>query len=74
MFKHLNVHSLAKEIDKLKQLIQFLHQKKIEVDAILLCKTFLHSEAWKSVQIPNFSLSYNKRENTTDGGLHCMLR
>ena len=53
---HLNVHSITRKIDKLKELIQFLHQKKIELDAIILCETFLHAEALKLVQIPNFSL------------------
>ena len=47
---------LNKKIDKLKELIKSLHQKKIEVDAILLSETFLHTEALQSVQIPNFSL------------------
>ena len=63
---HLNVHSLTKKTATLKELIQSLHQKKIEVDAILLCETFLHTEALKSVQIPNFSLYYNNRENAPD--------
>ena len=57
---HLYVHSLMKMIDKLKELIQSLHQKKIEVDAILLCETFLHTEALMLVQISNLSLYYNK--------------
>ena len=56
---HLNVHSLMKKTDKLKVLIQSLHQKEIEVDAIQLYETFLHTEALKLVQVPNFSLYYN---------------
>ena len=45
---HLNGHSLArksKAIDKLKVLVQSLHQEKIKVDDILLCKTFPYTEA-----------------------------
>ena len=41
---------------------------KIEVDAILLCEMFLHTEAFKQVQIPNFIVYYNNGENTTGGG------
>ena len=49
---------------------QFLHQKKImEVDAILLCETFLHTEALKLVLISNFSLYCSNRENTTGWGI-----
>ena len=66
---HLNVCSLTKKIDKFKELVQSLQQKKIEVDALLLCETFLHTVALKLVQIPNFSLYYNNRENTTGEGL-----
>ena len=71
---HLNVCSLAKKIDKLKELIQSLHQKKIEVDAILLCETLLHTEALKLVQISNISLYFKNREIITGReGLPCIL-
>ena len=63
---HLNVCSLTEKIDKLKELIKSLHKKKIEVDVILLCETFFHTEALKLVQIPNFSSYYNNGEHTTD--------
>ena len=53
---HLNVCSLTKLTDKSKELIQPLHQKKTEVDAILLCETFFHTESLKLVQIPNCML------------------
>ena len=62
-----------KKIDKLKELIQSLYQKKIEVDVILLCETFLHTEALKLVQIQNFSPYYNNRENTTGEGIAMYL-
>ena len=55
--------------DTLKELVQSLHQKKIEVDAKLFCETFLLGDAVKLVQIPNFSLYCNIRENTTGWGI-----
>ena len=49
---YLNIHSLLKTLtNKLKELLQSLHQKKIKVDAILLCETFLHIDKLKLVQI-----------------------
>ena len=65
----LNAYSLTKKINKLKELGQSLHQKKIEVDAILLCETFLHTEALKLVQIQTLVLYYNNTENTTGRGI-----
>ena len=52
---YLNVHSLTRKFDKLKQLNQYLHQKKSEVVVILHCEAFLHTEILKLVKIPKFS-------------------
>ena len=41
--------------------------KKIEVDVLLLCETFLHTEALMLVQIPILSMYYIDRGNTTSG-------
>ena len=70
---HLNVHSLTKKIDKLKEFIQSLHQKRTEVDAMLHCETFLQTEALKSVQIPNVGLYYNNSKKIPQvEGLQCI--
>ena len=53
---YFDVHFSTKKTYKVKELIQRPHQKKIKVNATLLCETFLHTEALKLVQIPNFSL------------------
>ena len=58
---HLNALFLNKNIEKLKEIIQFLYKKKIKVGVVVLCETFLHTEVLNLVQFPDLNLYYNNR-------------
>ena len=49
---HLNIQSLLAKFDSFKRMLTELENKKIKLDAILLCETFLHEGNEHLYEIP----------------------
>ncbi len=60
---HLNIHSLPSKFDELKNLLANLEDKKIHIDFILLCETFLVDANSAKFSIPGYSFVYRNRQN-----------
>jgi len=66
---HLNIQSLPAKFDALKLLIHELREKHIVLDFIMLCETFLRDDIVHHFDIPDYSLVYQNRPNSSRGGV-----
>ena len=69
----LNIRSLLSNITELKQLLITLEQKRSRVDIVLLCKTFVNQITCKLVNIPNYDIVSNHRQNNKGGGTAILI-
>ena len=66
---HLNIHSLPSKIDELKSLLSILQDRKVQVDVILLCETFVTDNSKESCKIDGYDLIEEHRKNMQRGGV-----
>ena len=51
---HHNVHSILAKQTELKELLNGLYTENLDLDAILLCETYLNTHIQNLVDIPGF--------------------
>ena len=69
----LNIRSMLSNLSELRQLIRTLDNKGMQVDLILLCKTFLNKKTIKLVNIPGYELITSCRELSKGGGTTILI-
>ena len=69
-----NIRSILSNQTELKQLLQTLENKNSIADIILLCETFLNARTTKLVNIPNYTLVSNHRQNRKGSGMCILIR
>ena len=70
----LNVRSLLAHQQELRHLLHTLKNKGSMVDAVLLCETFITNKTLKLINIPDYEIMSNHRENLKGGGTAILLR
>ena len=73
-FLHLNIHSLNKNADNLKSLLDDLHFKKKDVDVVMLCETFLTETNKSSGHVDGYESHHAYRTGKTGGGVSILIR
>lgn len=71
---HLNIRSLNKNHDNLKELISTLAKSNVKLDFILLCETWLHDMNSGLVDIDGYKCLTKNRDSTTGGGIAIYVR
>lgn len=66
---HLNVRSLHKKIDMLKEFIQVLETKNVTIDVLLLSETWLNENNDSLTHIEGYQFFHLNRKMTNGGGL-----
>lgn len=70
---HLNIRSLNKNLENLKELIVTLTKQCVMLDVILLCETWLHSGNMALINIEGYTC-LTKNRDSTGGGLAILVR
>ena len=70
----INIHSVSAKLDDLRNLISTLYEKKIIVDFIMLCETFLNDSNMQLCQIDGYNLVCKNRINGKRGGVAIYVR
>lgn len=65
---HINIQSLPAKLDKLKNMLVDLSERKINIDFLMLCETFMKDDTSHHCNIPGYNLSYKNRSNKVRGG------
>ena len=71
---HLNIHSLPSKYDQLQLMMRRLNTKKIELDYILLCETFLNNNNQSLYNIKGYEMITRNRITNTKGGVAIYLK
>ena len=71
---HLNVRGLQSKIDDLKLLVHALNLEGIQVDAIMLCETFMKHDTTPLMHIDGYQLISNPRTHRKGGGVAIYIR
>ena len=71
---HLNIRSLSKKFEKLKDLLVSLEDRCVYLDVILLCETYLHAGNENLFQLPGYNLICRNRSKMKDGGVAIYLK
>ncbi len=66
---HLNIHSLPGKIDELRSLLSILKAKKMHIDVILLCETFITDTSKDQCKLDDYDLTEEHRKNMQRGGV-----
>ena len=66
---HINIHSVPSKLDELKNLLLRLKDKKIIIDVILLCESFMSDNNKDSCEIDGYKLYEEHRKSMTRGGV-----
>lgn len=66
---HLNIRSLQKNLDCLKELIDTLSKKDVTLDVILLCETWTHDLNSSLLDIEGYTLFLQNRKEGRGGGV-----
>ncbi len=66
---HINIHSIPSKLDNLKSLLNALRNKKIMIDVILICETFITDNNKDSCEIEGYKLFEEHRKLITRGGV-----
>ena len=65
----LNIRGLLSKQSQLRDLIDDLRHYKIEIDAFLLCETYLNNKINNLVNVPGYQLISKSRQKKKMGGL-----
>ncbi len=65
---HINIQSLPAKMDKLKNMLVDLSEKKINIDFLMLCETFLKDNSLHLYDIPGYTLVCKNKSDKTKGG------
>ncbi len=71
---HLNIHSLPAKYDELKLLLHSLQEKRIKLDFILLCESYLRHENSNLYHINGYNFVSSSHRNKSGGGVCIYIR
>lgn len=71
---HLNIHSLHKNLDNLVEMLHELEKKKVIVDILLLCETWLNKDNCMLLNIHGYLFYHKSRQNVIGGGVVIYVR
>lgn len=71
---HLNIRSLHKNLDNLRELLSTLNKKNVSVDVVLLCETWLNSCNMSMLELDGYKFFAKNRSTCKGGGIGVYVR